>query len=368
MKSYQYLLIALLTLTLSECRNFSTVVPSSLTPTPKIIGVTPTLPTKTLSDWCTSLSQSDGLPANNIVRNSNIVYLGSNFETGKFHDQVWKIFMGDGSEKLLLDDIPSPFLGIELLSDKYHFILAGSYTMISDLDGSALKDVDNIDDLMVNFPPYSHVWNLLSSSPEAKDAGLRIFHSPNGTHSAIWEASFSASALSILDKKNQKRTEVIYAEAPDSIQMGSWSPDGKYYAFPFYKNAKPYYSQVYIVSADGTDMKPLSQPLEHEFLDHPPVWSPDGEKIAIPFLGADGWEHFVITNYMTGKTMNYRVSPIIKTDSIQGQEMDWSPDGKWLAYISQYGHYGIELLDTESGKIYCGLDNNKISIKMLDWR
>jgi Tol biopolymer transport system component len=71
---------------------------------------------------------------------------------------------------------------------------------------------------------------------------------------------------------------------------------------------------------------------------------------------------------MTGKTMNYRVSPIIKTDSIQGQEMDWSPDGKWLAYISQYGHYGIELLDTESGKIYCGLDNNKISIKMLDWR
>jgi hypothetical protein len=33
--------------------------------------------------------------------------------------------------------------------------------------------------------------------------------------------------------------------------------------------------------------------------------------------------------------------------------MAWSPVSQWFAYISQYERNGIEILNTESAKIYC---------------
>lgn len=353
---------------LSACIVAKNIIPTAAT-TQETANYTSPFPTEISFGWCTELRQVSGLPIDDTARNSNIVYLGSAFEANSSRDQIWRITMDNGSEKLLLNDIPSPFLGLALLPDKYHFILLGSRTMISDLDGSALEEVDDVGELIKDFRPYSPIWNLLSNSPETKDAGLGILHSPRGIHSATLEADIFASALSLLNKETGKKTEVMQAIAPDRIEGGNWSPDGRFFVFSFYKNANPYYSQVYIVNANGTDLKPLSQPFEFEVLEHRPIWSPDGKNIAIPFLGKDGWYHIVIINYTTGETMRYRVSQIIKMDSIQDQgQMTWSPDSKWFAYISQYGHYGIEILNVESGKIYCGEDNKNLGINMLDWR
>lgn len=365
MKNGKNLLSILMLFLLSACIGSKTIIPAT-TPYQETIDLTPSLPTETLFDWCISLGQIGGLPTDDTSKDTHIVYLGTNFETGKSRDQIWTIYMGNGFEKLLLDDIPSPFLGLALLPDRYRFILLGSHIMRSDLDGSALEKVDNIDELVTDFRPYSPIWNLLSNSPEAKDARFGILHSPNGIYSAIWKPG--DPALIILNKTTGRKTEIIQMEAPDSIQGGNWSPDGNFFVFAFYKNAKPYYSQIFIVNTNGFDLEPLSQPFELELLDRP-IWSPDGQKIAISLLGRDGWYHIMIVNYKTGRINRFRVSPIIGTDSIQDQgEMAWSPDSKWFAYISQYGHYGIEILNVESGEIYCGEDNKNLGINMLDWR
>lgn len=353
---------------LSACFSLKAVVATEPSTQEALNHNTLTIPTKAPSVWCSNtLEQAQGLPNDDTAKNSNIVYLGSAFDGSSIQDQIWSISMSNGSEKLLLNDIPTPFLGLAFLPDKYHYILAGSSsTMQSDLDGSILENVNDVDRLITDFQPYSPIWNILSASPEAADAQAGILHSPNGIYSATWKSG--DSALVIVDKKTGQRNEIIQTKIPDSIQGGNWSPDGNRFAFTLYKNSETFYSQLFIVEGDGINLKSLLPIFELEVLTRP-IWSPDGQMIAVPFLGKDGWYHIAIINHASGSIQNYKVSPIIRMNSIQNQgELVWSPNSKWIAYISQYEHFGIELLNIESGEIYCGSDNKKLAINMLDWR
>ncbi len=38
--------------------------------------------------------------------------------------------------------------------------------------------------------------------------------------------------------------------------------------------------------------------------------------------------------------------------------MAWSPDSQWFAYISDYGHRGLEVLNADTGVVYCA--NNPV--------
>lgn len=334
---------------------------------PEIDNLTPSLANKTVPDWCSKLEDVIGIYTDTAFRNSHIVYDRTYIDADKLYDQIWKISWDDGSEVMLHDHVSSPLLGLAFLPDGSHYIAVRSRdVMRSDLKGSAWENMKDVNNLSGNFLPYSPLWNLLSSSPETADFRHGIFHSPNGVYSATWNPG--DHALIMLNKTTGTKNEIIKTEAPDIITGANWSPDGSSFVFVFYKNSNPYYSQVYIVKPDGNNLKPLSGPFEMEVL-YRPIWSPDGQKIAIPLLGKDGWYYIAIINRVTDVIKRFRVSPVIRMDSIQDQgEMVWSPDSRWFAYISQYGHYGVEVLNTDNGKIFCGQDDEKFSVNILDWR
>lgn len=278
--------------------------------------------TSSLPDRCRDLKQENGLPASNEVRNSSIVYQAYAFDNeNHVINPVWEVSLSNGSEKLLSEKLPT---------------------------------TPNTDDIISN--------------------GFTLYSSDE-KHVAIWEYSFETISsentypLIIRNKDNGRDIVVFQSNLGESIQ-GNWSPDGNYFVFTWYKNIPEYYSMVYLVNADGTELKELTPHINYEILDRP-YWSPDGKKIAIPIYSPG---YIIIINVQTSGIKRFKVSPIIKLypssiwDSKPQSTMLWSSDSKWFAYISEYEHNGVEILDTENGNIYC-VENEKIfGVEKLVWR
>lgn len=281
--------------------------------------------TSSLPAWCRDLKQENGLPASDKVRNSSIVYEAYAFDNeNHVINPVWEVSLNDGSEKLLSEKLPT---------------------------------TPNTNDIISN--------------------GFTLY-SPDEKHVAIWKYSFepinpeNTYPLIIHDKDNSKDVIAFQSSPGESIQ-GNWSPNGNFFVFTWYKNIPEYYSVVYSVNADGTELKELTEHMDIETLERP-YWSPNGQKIAIPVWSKSGGIDIMIIDFLTGETKRFKVSPIIRFypssiwDSKPQTAMLWSSDSKWFAYISQYGHDGIEILDTENGNIYC-VENEKIfGVEKLIWR
>ncbi len=332
-----------------------------------------------LTTRCKGLIHQVGLPGASSLIKSHILYLAQELFVKSGGDEIWAISIEDGSEKLLLHDVPSPFLGLAFLPDGNHFVGYGQTLLESDLSGTPLRTVNQLD-YAKYFPQYSPMWNLIGNNPKAGenqyDGGGNGFllQSPDGKHIAVWGSFFESSSadnsypLMLKDKESQQEIEVFYSEPGETIQ-GNWSPDGQHFVFTWYKNTTDYYSVVYSVNANGSGLIALTEHLNQETLERP-RWSPDGNKIAIPIWSRDGGHDMLVIDYQTHKTVRFKISPIIKLASVMDQgEMVWSPDSQWFAYISQSpDHDGIEVLNVETGEIYCGIDNKEIGIEMMDWR
>lgn len=353
----------------------TTHIPETLEPTPSLtventpVESTPDESTfdKSIADWCTPLEDATDAYKDSLFRNSHIIYLGSVWKEESFEDQIWKVSWSDASEVLIHENLPSPLSGFGFLSDGYHYVLGRN---MSDLDDSDLQQIEDRNELSTDFVPYSPMWNMFSGSSEANDTsyGRGILHSPSGLYAMEWE--LENARLVLIDKKTENKTEIIKEESlADSFGGGNWSPDGKFFAFTFYRNTTPYYSQAFLVHPDAEKIVvPFSEPFEWIVLGWP-RWSPDGQKVAITFTGTNGRDHVAIINRITSEVKQFQVSPYIKKDSFQYQgEMVWSPDSRFLAYISLYEHYGVEILDTENGEIFCGRNDENMVINVIDWR
>ena len=343
------------------------IVATSLATSPMSSPVSP----PAISARCRKIGQETNL---SMLAETHIIYVGSSYSQGSVMTDLWVLSLSDGSERPLLKNVPD--LGIGFLPDGVHFLLVGSRLMISDLTGSPLQSVD-ASQYLQDFPRYSPMWNLIANDPEANRnpssvAGL-LLYSPDQKHVAIWKNKDNSSAdntypLVIQDKQTGQGVEV-FRSGPGETILGNWSPNGQNFVFTWYKNVPEYFSVVYIVNADGSGLRPLTSHLDRETLERP-RWSPDGREIAIPVWSNSGGMAMIIINYLTGETNRLKVSPIMKLNSLMDQgEMAWSPDSRWLAYISQANdHFGLEILNVESGEIYCGRNDKNLSIEMMDWR
>ncbi len=358
----------IITMALITSCNKLPALPNHETDTPSV-QVTPVIATPTpepLPVFCRDLGPS-GMPIGEGAQESHIIYLGWDSGGEARRDQVWVVSIPDGTRKLLLDNLPSPFLGLAFLRDGYHYVLIGGNTIwLSDLDGTPPQVFTSAESFINDFQPYSPIWNLLAHSsgiPEATDAKMGLLHSPDGHNTAIWKAG--DPFLRIRNDETGQETQIVETGTLDEV-LGNWSPNGDQFVFSYYKNGQDFFSQVYGVNADGTGLHSISRRYELSSLGRP-RWSPDGKRVIFPhYIHLD--VYFTVLTLSTGEEASFQVNPYRGVTILDQGDIIWSPDSQWVIYDSGWGHLGLDAIDITTGAIYCLTnDSDNTGIYMMDW-
>ena len=127
--------------------------------------------------------------------------------------------------------------------------------------------------------------------------------------------------LYILDPVGFKTTQL--SKTKESEWVPQWSPDGQKIAFASDRNGD---SEIYVINKDGSNLVQLTKNTGY---DGRPRWSPDGLLIAFETDREGGdWDIFIMN--ADGSDPHAITSNTFSSDWMQS----WSPDGKWLVYVS----------------------------------
>ncbi|HEY4321992.1 MAG TPA: DPP IV N-terminal domain-containing protein [Gemmatimonadales bacterium] len=187
---------------------------------------------------------------------------------------------------------------------------------------------------------YESLRFINSSGSWSPDGKLFAFAGKNGAHDDIL----------IIDVATNRTVRTMHIPL-SGVTTPAWSPDGSQLVFTGYDGGL---SDLFVINRDGTNMRRLTN---DKYADLHPAWSPDGKTIA--FTTDRGPN----TNFQTLHFGNYRIALYHLGDgSIEllkgmddGKNVDpqWSPDGKTIAYISdRTGVSNIYLYDTPTGESY----------------
>jgi serine/threonine-protein kinase len=155
--------------------------------------------------------------------------------------------------------------------------------------------------------------------------------SPDGTRLLVRIADASGTDLSVYDVASRRMTRLTFTKGPIS-NNGVWTPDGKHIVFGIANQlAGP---GLYWIRADGA-----GEP--QRLVDHyivPYSFSPDGKRvlyIAGPGTGADEWGIWTLPLDLDDPEHPKARGPelFLKSAAALGNPA-FSPDGKWIAYIS----------------------------------
>jgi Tol biopolymer transport system component len=121
------------------------------------------------------------------------------------------------------------------------------------------------------------------------------------------------------------------------VHMPAWSPDGSRIAFRYslvedgFAKSLGLSSGIWVINANGTGLRQITQRRPGTSWDLSPQWSPDGKKLV--FVRADHERHAdaVFTVNVDGS----HVSQVTPWNLGAGDGPDWSPDGKWLLFRAQ---------------------------------
>lgn len=124
-----------------------------------------------------------------------------------------------------------------------------------------------------------------------------------------------------------KDDAVAITNMPGGACQPSWAPDGHTLVFTspcgIKKDTYPE-SSLYLINADGTNLKPLPTAPGGDF---EPTWSPDGKYIAFTSL-RDGYMQIYSYNVENGN-----VTRLVNTGAnTSTRQPSWSPDGKKIVY------------------------------------
>jgi Tol biopolymer transport system component len=156
-------------------------------------------------------------------------------------------------------------------------------------------------------------YQSLRLSPDGKSVALAIDKNFNMD---IWTLDLARKAL----------TRLTFDDVEDSVPC--WTPDGKRIAFSS-DPGRGGYGSVYVKPADGTGKGELLTSVPDRSI-HPASWSTDGKiLVTIEFsLDSANWDIGVVS--MDGER---KWKPLLKEKHNEAQPRI-SPDGKWIAYMS----------------------------------
>jgi Tol biopolymer transport system component len=148
----------------------------------------------------------------------------------------------------------------------------------------------------------------------------------------------------ILHKLTHTATDPHFESLQFIASAGTWSPDGKTFAFAGITKGHPIIS---LIDAEtGARQPDIPFPQLGEIYD--PAWSPDGRYLAFSAL-QDGLSDLFVYDLQTQQLQR------LTNDPFGDLEPAWSPDGKQLAFVSdrftthlddlQYGEYQIVTMD-----------------------
>lgn len=136
------------------------------------------------------------------------------------------------------------------------------------------------------------------------------------------------------------------------------SPDGNYVAYTWHSRhpsaSGPLDSDIYVVSVGGDTPIRLTDTAAPEGM---PTWSPDGTQVAFIRQPVDAEHALIIAKPVLGGPERILHETASRSGSLvrgfASAALDWSPDGKWLAFRDMEipdQSYSIFLLSLESGR------------------
>lgn len=237
--------------------------------------------------------------------------------------------------------------------------------VMMDMDGSGRRTV--VDNGSANMFPRFAPGGILYTSflpgvPQVYLGDKRITHderqyrgaavSPDGTRIAASVDMDGQSDLVLLDARTGEQVRRL-TDSPWDEVTPSFSPDGRLIAYCSNKTGRPH---IYVIGADGTGERRLTLAGSYNTA---PRFGPKG---VITFAGMDDFVSDIFTVDLGGN--------LARLTQQQGSNKDpaWSPDGRWLVFLSdRAGKWRVWIM-TEDGRWQYPITDKAEAWGTPDWR
>ena len=160
-------------------------------------------------------------------------------------------------------------------------------------------------------------------------AGTRL--GPDGARLAFT----SAEGISVMREDGSGATTLVRhdfrddtdAESDQGVGKPSWSPDGDRIAFEHRGDGDMMPAQIFVMNADGSDLRRVTSTPGGQYAESDPAWSPDGSEIV---FWSFGYGIAVVSAAGGTPRQIYQIGPAVA----YGAKPVWSPDGTTILFAA----------------------------------